>query len=79
MSLSNDIYGGTYSVDQIANILQNMNSKEKGTLKPSEAFYQKSMNELGPSHKQRRDLVSYLINESNMTAISKNYLMEAEQ
>ena len=58
--------------------MNNMNSREKGTLKPSEAFYQKSMGELAPSYKQKRDLVSYLINDSNMSAISKNYLMEAE-
>ena len=51
MSLANDIYGGSYTVDQIDNIIKNMNSKEKGTLKPSEAFYQKSMGELAPSYK----------------------------
>ena len=51
MSLANDIYGGTYTVDQIDNILKNMNSREKGTLKPSEAFYQKSMGEHIPTYK----------------------------
>ena len=56
-----------------------MNKREKGTRKPGEAFYQKSMGELAPTWKQKRDLVNYLIHDSNITPISKNYLVDCEK
>ena len=49
MSLANDFYGGTYSVKDIDKVFNEFNRREKGTLKPSEAFYQKSMGEIGPT------------------------------
>ena len=56
-----------------------MNRREKGTLKPNRAFYQKSMGELAPTYSEKRELVSYLINDSNISAISKNYLKDCEE
>ena len=55
--------------------MNNMNKVDKGGLKPVEAFYKKSMGEIGPSWRERRELVSYLIEESNISPISKNYLV----
>ena len=56
-----------------------MNKKNQGTLKPNRAFYQKSMGELAPTWAQRRELVTYLIEESNISPISKNYLKDCEE
>ena len=41
-------------------------------------MYQKSMGELKPSYSQRRQLVDYLIEESAISPISKNYLRDAQ-
>ena len=54
--------------------MNNMNKQEKGGLKPVEAFYKKSMGEIGPSWREKRELVDYLVEESNISPISKNYL-----
>ena len=55
-----------------------MNKREKGTVKPAEAFYRKSMGENGPSWADKRELVDYLIHESNISPISKVYLEECQ-
>ena len=36
------------------------------------------MGEFGPTWADRRELVSYLINESNITPLSKTYLKECQ-
>ena len=69
--------GGNYSLDELEKIYA-MNRREKGTLKPNRAFYRKSMGEVDPTWSQKRELVSYLINDSNISPISKNYLRECE-
>ena len=69
--------GGNYSLDELEKIYA-MNRREKGTLKPNKAFYRKSMGEVDPTWLQKRELVSYLINDSNISPISKNYLRECE-
>ena len=56
-----------------------MNKREKGTQKPLEAFYKKSMGEHGPTWEERRELVTYLIHDSNISPISKVYLQECEE
>ena len=78
MSIGNDILGGNYTLEQIDKITS-MNMRERGTQKPNEAFYRKSMMELGPSWADKRELVRYLIHDSNITPISKNYLKECEE
>ena len=55
-----------------------MNRVDKGTLKPVEAFYKKSMGEHGPTWREKRDLISYLVEESNISPISKNYLADCQ-
>ena len=72
-----DIHGGQYTVAQMEKI-NTMNSKNAGTLKPNQALYQKSMGELAPTCANRRELVQYLIEDSNISPISKNYLKECE-
>ena len=72
-----DLYGGTYSVDELSKIFE-MNKRMEGTMKPNDAFYQKSMRELKPSWAQKREFVHFLINDSNVSPISKNYLKDAE-
>ena len=59
--------------------MNNMNRQEKGGLKPLEAFYKKSMGENGPSWREKRDLVTYLVEESNISPISKNYLASCQE
>ena len=76
-AVQGDLLGGSYSLDEIDKIY-NMNQREKGTLKPNKAFYRKSMGEVAPTWSDKRDLVAYLINDSNITPISKNYLRECE-
>ena len=46
-------------------------------VKPNYAFYQKNMSENGPSWKEKREFVNYLIEEGNITPISKNYLKDS--
>ena len=72
-----DLTSGKYTVDELEKIAL-MNTRERGTKKPSNAFYQKSMGELAPSWRERRELVTYLIEESNISPISKNYLRDCE-
>ena len=37
------------------------------------------MGEHGPTRAEQRELVNYLIEESNITPISKNYLRDCEE
>ena len=77
MELGHDYSSGRYTVDEINEIL-NMNSRERGATKPTVAFYKKSMMENGPSWEDKRNLVRYLIEDSNISPISKNYLQDCE-
>tara|TARA_B110001450_G_scaffold161686_1_gene150683 strand:+ start:100 stop:582 length:483 start_codon:yes stop_codon:yes gene_type:complete len=77
MSLNNDFFSGQYTVDELTEIAD-MNKRERGTKKPNTGFYQKNMTELGPSWEDKRNLVRYLIEDSNITPISKNYLKDCE-
>ena len=47
-------------------------------VKPEEAYYRKSATELEPTNAEKREFVHYLINESNISHASKNYLRESE-
>ena len=75
--MNGDLLGGKYSIAEIDEIYQ-MNKRQSGTLKPTKAFYQKSMGEIAPSYADKRELVTYLINDSNISPISKNYLRDCE-
>ena len=68
---------GTYTVAQLEK-LHSFNTKTEGTMKPTEAFYKKSMGELGPNWKQKREIVNWLIEDSNISPISKRYLKDCE-
>ena len=43
-----DLLGGTYTLEEL-NKIYAMNQREKGTLKPNNAFYRKSMGEIAPT------------------------------
>ena len=73
MSFNNDFFSGQYTVEEL-NEIADMNKRERGTKKPNVGFYKKNMTELGPSWEDKRNLVRYLIEDSNITPISKNYL-----
>ena len=78
MSLGpSDLYNGDYSIEQLEK-LYSFNMVEDKSRTPNVAFYKKSMGELGPSWKQRREFVQFLVNESNVSPISKKYLMDCE-
>ena len=73
MSIGQDFLGGKFSVEELEKVYA-MNRREPGTQKPSEAFYKKSMEENSPTWKEKREFVDFLINESNISPISKTYL-----
>ena len=77
MLAAGDVHSGQYTVNQMDKI-NNFNSKTEGMQKPNQAMYQKSMGELAPTWSQRRALVTFLIEDSNISPISKNYLKECE-
>ena len=77
MAFNGDWYSGEYTLEEL-NKIQEMNSREKGTRKPNQAFYQKSMGELAPSWEDKRNLVRYMIEDANITPVSKVYLKECE-
>ena len=74
----NELYNGDYSIEQLEKIY-NMNRIDPDARKPNVAFYQKSMGELAPTWKEKREFVTFLIEESNVSPISKNYLKECEE
>ena len=45
--------------------------------KPNVAFYKKNMGEHAPSWREKREFVNYLIEEGNISPISKNYLRDS--
>ena len=47
-------------------------------MKPTEAYYKKGATELAPTNKEKREFVHFLIYESNISAQSKQYLLENE-
>ena len=57
--------------------IQAMNRREVGTKKPNVAFYRKSMHEFGPTWSDRRELVEFLIHDSNITPAARVYLEES--
>ena len=75
--MNGDLLGGKYTIEELETIYS-MNKRESGSNKPNKAFYQKSMGEVAPSYSDKRELVTYLINDSNITPISKNYLRDCE-
>ena len=77
MAFNGDWFSGEYTLEELSKI-QDMNKRERGTKKPTQAFYKKSMGELAPSWEDKRTLVRYLIEDSNITPVSKNYLRDCE-
>ena len=53
MSINNDILGGSYTLEEVETLYK-MNKREKGTVKPQNALYQKSMGEIAPTWAERR-------------------------
>ena len=70
-----DLHSGRYSKDEIARIME-INARPDMLKKPDEAFYKKSAMEVAPSWAEKREFVHWLINESNISLQSKNYLRE---
>ena len=75
--MNGDIYNGKYSVEEIRDILD-INARSEAVRKPETAFFKKSAGELGPTWAQKREFVHWLINESNVSPVSKNYLKKFE-
>jgi hypothetical protein len=75
--MNNDLYGGKYTADEIQRIMQ-INARPTVLRKPEEAWYRKSATELEPSYKEKRELVHWLINDSNISLQSKEYLKECD-
>ena len=75
--MNGDLYNGKYTEDEVMDILQ-INSRPEGIMKPENAFFKKSATELGPTWEQKREFVHWLINDSNISPVSKNYLKDLE-
>ena len=56
-----------------------INRIPNGQVAPEEAYYKKGAKELTPSNYEKREFVHWLIYESNITPVSKNYLREQEK
>ena len=70
-----DLYSGRYSKDEIQRILE-INARPDALKKPDAPFYKKNALENAPSWKEKREFVHWLINDSNISPISKRYLEE---
>ena len=75
--MNGDLYGGRYSADEIKRILE-INERPDLTLKPEQAYYKKSAREVGPNWAEKKEFVHWLINDSNISTASKNYLKECD-
>ena len=76
--MNGDLYGGRYSEDEITRILE-INARPSVLRKPDEAFYKKSAMENEPTWAEKRELVHWLINDSNISMSSKNYLRDCDE
>uniref|UniRef100_A0A7S3CJF6 Uncharacterized protein n=1 Tax=Strombidium rassoulzadegani TaxID=1082188 RepID=A0A7S3CJF6_9SPIT len=56
-----------------------MNNRPIDTRKPNSAFYRKGINEGEPTWKDKRDLVTFLIEESLIQELNKTYLRECQE
>ena len=56
-----------------------MGVRVQGSYKPNNAFYRKSIHENGPTWADKRELVTFLANDSNISPASKMYLKECEE
>ena len=68
---------GSYTVEELTKVFD-MNNRDPGQIKPNTAFYRKSISEIEPSWREKRELVEYLINESNISPAAKVYLQKCE-
>jgi len=76
--MNGDLYGGRYSQDEIMRILE-ISARPSTLRKPEEAFYKKSAMENEPTMAEKRELVHWLIHDSNISMASKRYLNECEE
>lgn len=56
-----------------------INSIPTFQVRPDEAFYKKGALELQPSNYEKREFVHWLVYESNISPVSKNYLRDCEE
>ena len=73
--MQGDLFSGRYSKDEIQRILE-INARPTILQKPDHAYYKKSATEVGPTWAEKREFVTWLINESNISASSKMYLRD---
>ena len=75
--MQGDLFCGKYTNEEVMRILE-INSRPQGLVKPEEAYYTKNAMEKGPSYAEKRELVHFLIHESNISLASKRYLEELD-
>ena len=75
--MNNDLFGGRYSADEVQRILD-INARPTVLRKPETAWYKKSATEIEPSNKEKREFVHWLINDSNISLQSKEFLKDAD-
>ena len=70
-------FGGKYSMSEINRIME-IGARPHTMMKPEQAFFRKGAGELGPSWAEKRELVHWMIHESNISPASKKYLRECD-
>ena len=64
--MNGDFYSGKYTEEEIARIFE-INARPTILRKPNQAFYKKHGAENEPTWAEKRDLVHWLITESNIS------------
>ena len=75
--MNGDLLGGRYSQEEVKRILE-INARPTTLQKPNSAFYKKNADENAPTWAEKRELVNWLIHESNISNSSKVYLEDLE-
>ena len=76
--MTSELFDGKYSQEDVRRIMD-INRIPTHQVRPSEAYYKKGSRELAPSNYEKRELVHWIIHESNISPVSKNYLKECDE
>ena len=75
--MQGDFTSGKYTQDEVMRIME-INARPGRVAKPEQAFYKKNAQEAGPTWAEKREFVSWLIADSNISQASKRYLSECD-
>ena len=76
--MTSNLFDRKYTQEEVERILD-INRIPNYQVRPDEAFYKKSATELQPSNYEKREFIHYLIYNSNISPVSKNYLKDCDE